>query len=129
MGILQQKDRRNARRPPKLVQPFPALELRVGKIMDMRLLLTPVSTAPSLPASQFTVCTSRFTLCLRKCFKNVLGTRLEGTFECKARLENADFLQGKKKHANYASWGPIFLGTCHTPEARQLKAPGPKPTI
>ena len=23
-------------------------------------------------------------------FKNVLGTRLEGTFECKARLENAD---------------------------------------
>ena len=26
----------------------------------------------------------------RKCFKNVLGTRLEGTFECKARLENAD---------------------------------------
>ena len=26
----------------------------------------------------------------RKCFKNVLGTRLEGTFECKARLENAE---------------------------------------
>ena len=26
----------------------------------------------------------------RKSFKNVLGTRLEGTFECKARLENAD---------------------------------------
>ena len=28
----------------------------------------------------------------RKCFKNVLGTRLEGTFECKARWENADIL-------------------------------------
>ena len=26
----------------------------------------------------------------RKCFKNVLGTRLEGTFECKACLENAE---------------------------------------
>ena len=26
----------------------------------------------------------------RKCLKKVLGTRLEGTFECKARLENAD---------------------------------------
>ena len=26
----------------------------------------------------------------RKRFKNVPGTRLEGTFECKARLENAD---------------------------------------
>ena len=26
----------------------------------------------------------------RKCFKNVLGTGLEGTFECKARLENAE---------------------------------------
>ena len=26
----------------------------------------------------------------RKCFKNVLGTRLEGTFVCKARLENAE---------------------------------------
>ena len=26
----------------------------------------------------------------RKCFKNVLGTKLEGTFERKARLENAD---------------------------------------
>ena len=26
----------------------------------------------------------------RECFKKVLGTRLEGTFECKACLENAD---------------------------------------
>ena len=26
----------------------------------------------------------------RKCFKNVLGARLEGMFECKARLENAE---------------------------------------
>ena len=26
----------------------------------------------------------------RTCFKNVLGTRLEGTFECKARLENPE---------------------------------------
>ena len=26
----------------------------------------------------------------RKSLKNVPGTRLEGTFECKARLENAD---------------------------------------
>ena len=27
----------------------------------------------------------------RKLFKKILGNRLEGTFECKARLENADF--------------------------------------
>ena len=26
----------------------------------------------------------------RKCFNTLLGTRLEGTFECKARLENAE---------------------------------------
>ena len=29
----------------------------------------------------------------RKSFKNVPGTRLEGTFECKARLENAENAQ------------------------------------
>ena len=31
----------------------------------------------------------------RKCFKNVLGTRSEGTFERKARLENAESVPGQ----------------------------------
>ena len=30
----------------------------------------------------------------RKCFKNVLGAKLEGTLECEARLENADLGDG-----------------------------------
>ena len=34
----------------------------------------------------------------RKSFKNVLGTRLEGTFECKARLENADIYHPSQNH-------------------------------
>ena len=29
----------------------------------------------------------------RKCFRNVLGTSLEGTFECKARLEIAEYFR------------------------------------
>ena len=39
----------------------PFLPLIHGLCAFFRLLLTPVSAAPSLPASQFTVCTSRFT--------------------------------------------------------------------
>ena len=47
-------------------------------------------------------------LCLRKCFKNVLGTRLEGTFECKARLENADLSSRTRPSPDAISFGPTI---------------------
>ena len=44
----------------------------------------------------------------RKCFKNVLSTRLEGTFGCKARLENAEnrFADSRQR---VPELNPLFL--------------------
>ena len=47
--------------PPKFTACAPFLPRIRGLCAFFRPLLTPVSAAPSLPDSQFTVCTSRFT--------------------------------------------------------------------
>ena len=47
--------------PPWFMVCSPFLPLIHGLCAFVRPLLTPISAAPSLPASQFTVCTSRFT--------------------------------------------------------------------
>ena len=52
----------NSRFSPSLIHVYaPFLPLIHGLCAFSRPLLIPVSTAPFLPASQFTVCTSRFT--------------------------------------------------------------------
>ena len=49
--------------PPKFTVCAPFLPLIHGLCAFFRPLLTPLSTAPSPPHSQFTVCTSRFARC------------------------------------------------------------------
>ena len=62
------------------------LPLIHGLCAFSRPLLTPVSTAPSLPASQFTVCTSRFARPRTKFFDDPSGhgrqRRKSWTFSC-----------------------------------------------
>ena len=62
------------------------------KCAFFRPLLTPLSTAPSPPPSQFTVCTSRFARCRGLCFFSPVGVRL-------VPLKTHDFR--RERHSRY----------------------------